>query len=143
MSDPVAAFLAVPAIAVVGVSRTRGFGTTALHALRAKGWRCFPVNAAADDVHGERCFRSLAALPERVGAALVVVPPTSSAWVLEECARLGIRNVWLQPGAESPDALRVARERGLSVVHGECVLMHAKPRGIHRLHRWVRDLRAR
>jgi hypothetical protein len=59
------------------------------------------------------------------------------------CARLVIDHVWLQQGAESEEAIRVAAASGIALVHGECVLMHAQPRGIHFLHRWIRDLRAR
>jgi predicted CoA-binding protein len=140
MRDRIESFLRQPAIAVVGVSRTKGFGNTAL---RAKGYRAFPVNAAADELAGERCWRSLAALPEPVGAALVTVPPACSALVVAECARQGIRHVWLQQGAESAEAVRLGEEAGLALVHHACVLMYAQPRGIHRLHRWIHDRRAR
>jgi predicted CoA-binding protein len=138
MTADIAAFLSEPAIAVVGVSRSaRGFGATALRLLRAKGWRCFAVNPFADGLDGERCYPSLSALQDRVNAALVVVPPASSPAVVAECAVAGIRKVWLQRGAECPEALRVAAEHGLSVVAGECILMFAQPRGVHLLHRWI------
>ena len=69
------AFLAEPALAVVGVSRSgKGFGNAAARELRRKGYRVYPVNPQADLVDGERCYRSLAGLPERVGAVLIVVP---------------------------------------------------------------------
>jgi predicted CoA-binding protein len=124
---------------VVGVSRGRGFANAALKTLRARGYRCYPVNAAADEVHGEECFRSLADLPERPGAALVVVAPSASAAVVAECARLGIRHVWLQQGAQSEAALAAGAAAGLELVHHACVLMYAAPRGVHRLHRWFHD----
>jgi predicted CoA-binding protein len=76
-----------------------------------------------------------------VGAALIVVPPARSRSLVQECVRLGIRNVWLQQGAESPEAVREARDAGLDCVARECVLMYAHPRGIHRLHRWIHDWR--
>jgi predicted CoA-binding protein len=136
-------FLREPAVAVVGVSRTRGFANGALRTLRARGYRVYPVNREADAVEGEPCHRSLAAVPERVGAALVVVPPARAVEVVAECGRLGIRHVWLQQGSESPEAIRLAGELGIALVHGACVLMYAGPRGVHRLHRWIHDLRAR
>jgi uncharacterized protein len=143
MRGSIDAFLAEPAIAVVGVSRTRGFANGALRALRERGYRVYPVNARADAVEGERCFRRLDDLPERVGAALVVVPPSEAASVVSDCARLGIRRVWLQQGASSDGALAFADAHGLDLVHDRCILMYASPRGAHRLHRWVRQLRGR
>jgi predicted CoA-binding protein len=73
----------------------------------------------------------------------VVVPPAQAVEVVQECGRLGIRHVWLQQGSESPEAIRLAGELGIALVHGACVLMYAGPRGVHRLHRWIHDLRAR
>lgn len=143
MTPAIETFLAERAIAVVGVSRRKGFANNALRALRRAGYRVFPVNEAADEVMGERCYRSLAAVPETVGAALIVVPPQRSAEIVRECASLGIRNVWLQQGAESPDALRAAQDADLECISRECVLMYAGPRGIHRLHRWIHDRRSR
>jgi predicted CoA-binding protein len=143
MRAAIESFLSEQAVAVVGVSRTRGFGNSALRALRDRGWRAYAVNASADSVQGGPCFRSLDALPERPGAVLVVVPPDRSAAVVSDCARLGIRHVWLQQGSECDEAIRAAGAAGISLVHHACVLMYAAPRGIHRLHRWIHDLRAR
>ena len=132
------AFLAEPAIAVVGVSRSgKGFGNAAVRELRRKGYRIHPVNPQADLVDGERCYRSLAELPEPVGAVLVVVPPEQALTVVREAARAGIRRVWLQQGAESPLVTLACDELGLDVIAGECILMFAKPTGVHNAHRWV------
>ena len=48
--------------------------------------------------------------------------------------------MWLQQGAESPAAIRVGAELGVKVVAGECILMFARPTGIHRAHRWLRQI---
>ena len=132
------AFLAEPAIAVVGVSRSgKGFGNMAARALRQKGYRVYPVNPNADLVDGERCYRSLAELPEPARAVLVVVPPEQALGVVREAASAGIRRVWLQQGAESPVVILACAELGLDAVAGECILMFAKPTGVHKAHRWV------
>ena len=132
------AFLAEPALAVVGVSRSgKGFGNVAARELRRKGYRVYPVNPQADVVDGERCYRSLAALPEPVGGVLVVVPPEQGIDVVRQAAAAGIRRVWLQQGAESPRLKHVCAELGLETVAGECVLMFASPTGVHKAHQWV------
>jgi predicted CoA-binding protein len=48
--------------------------------------------------------------------------------------------VWLQQGAQSIEALNVCDRLGVEVVAGECILMFAKPTGIHRAHRFVCDI---
>jgi uncharacterized protein len=139
--EDVEAILSERRIAVVGVSRTKGFGTYALRTLRERGWDALPVNAHADEIAGERCHRSLAELPEPPGAVLAVVPPAETERVVSECARLGIRKLWIQQGAESALALKRAEAAGMTVVAGACILMYAEPRGLHRLHRWLHDRR--
>jgi uncharacterized protein len=135
------AFLREPAMAVVGVSRSgKGFGNAAARELRHKGYRIYPVNPHADVVAGERCYRSFADLPESVRAVLVVVPPDEALCVVREASRAGIRRVWLQQGAEAPFVTLACEELGLDVVAGECILMFAKPTGVHRAHRWVWQL---
>jgi predicted CoA-binding protein len=143
MRPGVEEFLAERRVAVVGVSRGRGFGNAALRELRRRGYEVLPVNAAADCVEGERCWRSLAELPEKPGAVLVVVPPDQAVKVVAECARLGISRVWLQQGSESPEAVALAQAHGVGLVHGACILMYANPGSIHRCHRWVERVRGR
>ena len=135
------AFLDNPSIAVVGVSRSgRGFGNAACRSLRTQGYRVYPVNWSAPTVDGIRCYSRLSELPERVNAVLVVVPPPQAVDVIRDAAAAGIRHVWLQQGAESPGALRLGAELGLDVVAGECILMFARPTGIHKAHRWLRQV---
>ena len=74
------AFLARPAIAIAGVSRSgKKFGNLAWRELRAKGYRVHAIHPSADVIDGERCYRTFADLPEPVDALLVVVPPSDGA----------------------------------------------------------------
>jgi predicted CoA-binding protein len=133
------AFLAEPAVAVVGVSRSGAkFGNLAVRELRAKGYRVYPIHPGATSIGGVPCYSRLEDLPERIGAMLVVVPPSAAEQVVRDAASAGIRHVWLQQGAESPAVLSICRELGIDVVSGECVLMFAHPTGYHNAHRWLR-----
>ena len=133
------AFLAHPAIAIVGVSRSgKKFGNIARRTLRDKGYRVYPIHPSAPVIDGDRCYARFADLPERVAAALIVVPPDRARRVVEDAAAAGIRHVWLQQGAESVEAEIAGDKLGLNVICGECILMFADPKGIHKAHRWVR-----
>ena len=136
-------FLAQKTLAIVGVSRTgKKFGNAILRDLTKLGYRLLPVHPEAAEVDGHRAYPSFAALPEPAGGVIIVVPPAQAESVVKAAADHGIRRVWLQQGAESPAAVRFCEENGISVVHGECVLMFLKPSTswIHGAHRWVWDL---
>jgi len=134
----VQAFINEPAIAVVGVSRSGGkFGNFARRELQSKGYRVYPIHPSATEIDGARCYPSFAALPERVNAALVVVPPFKAAAVVRDAAAAGVHHLWLQQGAESAEVLKLCEQLGLGVVAGECVLMFAQPTSYHLVHRWI------
>lgn len=137
MTNDKEAFVAEKSLAIVGVSRTRGFGNTLFKHLKRKGYRVFPVNARAETVEGEPCYRRLDDLPEPVGGVVTVVPPAETEKVAQDCARLGIRRMWMQQGSESPAAIALCRDRGITEVHGECLLMHTAAGFPHSIHRWV------
>jgi len=137
-------FLSHQALAIVGVSRSgKKFGNYALRALRTRGYRVYPIHPTADTLEGERCYRHFRDLPEPVTAAVVVVPPVQAVDVIREAADAGVRDVWLQQGAESDVVLAACREAGVEPVAGKCILMFAQPTGPHRVHRWLHDIRRR
>ena len=136
-------FLAQKTLAIAGVSRSgKKFGNMILKDLPRLGYRLLPIHPEAAEVGGVRAYPSFAALPEPVGGVIVVVPPAQAERVVKEAAAQGIRRVWLQQGAESPEAVKFCEENGISVVHGECVLMYPKPSSswVHGAHRWVWEL---
>jgi uncharacterized protein len=132
-------FAAQRTLAVVGVSRQgKKFGNYALRELAGRGYRVFPVHPQAETLEGERCYRSLRQLPEPVGGVLISVPPGETEQVVRDAAAAGIRRVWMQQGAASPEAIRFCQEHGIQEVHGECILMFASPvKSVHNLHRWL------
>ena len=132
-------FIGEKSLAIVGVSRHgKKFGNTILKELSAKGYAMFPVHPEADSVDGVKAYPSLSSLPEKVGGAIVCVPPAKSTQVVKDAAAHGIRRIWLQQGAESPEAIAFCDEQGLSVVHGHCILMFAEPAALpHRIHGWI------
>ena len=136
-------FLAQKTLAIVGVSRSgKKFGNAILKDLTKLGYRLLPVHPEAGEIDGVRAFPSFAALPEPVGGVIVCVPPDRAEHVVKEAAAHGVRRVWLQQGAGSAEAIKFCQKSGISVVHGECVLMYPKPTTswIHGAHRWVWDL---
>jgi len=137
MNQAIQDFVNGKRIAVVGVSRDGAkFGNTAFTELAARGYQVFAVHPTAQEIAGTRCYPNLTALRGQVDGALVIVSPQQAVPVLREAASIGLKNVWLQQGAESPEALALARDLGLNLVARKCVLMYASPvRSFHAWHR--------
>ena len=137
-------FLAQSHLGLVGASRSgRKFGNTVLRELTRKGYRVTVVHREASEIDGASCCSSVSELPDDVGGLVVVVPPAQTEKVVRDAAAAGVRNIWMQQGAESGRAVELCREHGINEVHGECILMFAQPAGIHRVHRWLWGLLGR
>jgi len=137
-------FLAQQTLALAGVSRSgKKFGNKVLEDLTGKGYDILPVHPVAAEIGGVPCFPSLADLPLEAGGLVLVVPPPQTEHLVREARETGIARVWMQPGAESDDAIQFCGEHGIDVVFGECIMMHADPKGIHKAHRWLRGVLGR
>ena len=101
-------------VAVVGASSNRAkFGNRALRAFRQQGFTVIPIHPHAAEVEGLKAYASVLDVPGTVDMVSLYVPPEVGLRVIEEIARKGIAEVWLNPGAES-DAL-IARARTLQI----------------------------
>ncbi len=130
-------FLSQKRFAVIGVSRKKTkFGRMVYSDLKKKGYQLFPINPQAETIEGDPCYPNLDSLPQPVDGAIFVVPPVETETMVQEAASHNIPRIWMQQGSESEEAIRFCHEKGISVIHGECILMFAEPAGfIHRLHR--------
>jgi predicted CoA-binding protein len=101
-------------VAVIGASNNRQkFGNRAVRAFQQQGYTVIPINPHETNVEGLKTYASVLDVPGPVDMASFYVPPEIGEQVIEEIARKGITEVWLNPGAES-DAL-VARARSLNI----------------------------
>jgi uncharacterized protein len=92
-------------VAVIGASTDRSkFGNKAVRAFRNHGDEVVPINPSEAEVEGLKAYRSVLDVPGAIDMATFYVPPKVGEAVIEEVARKGIREVWLNPGADS-DAL--------------------------------------
>jgi len=135
-------FLSQKKLAVIGVSRdAKQFANFAYRFLKTHGYAVYPINPNAKQVEGDRCYPNIKSLPERVDAALVILPPEKTMEVLPEIAGAGIEHVWLQQQTDSPQAIQFCKDRKINVVYGECIMMFSEPLAFpHRLHRWGKKL---
>lgn len=149
LSDAVNDFLAQNRIAVVGVSRTATKPANfVFRKLRDTGYEVFPVNIAATEVEGARCYPDLKSIPGGVTAVVVCTPPLAAESVVRECVALGISHVWLHrsfgAGSASDGAMRLAREAGIALIPAGCPAMFCEPVDVaHKFCRWFLSLTGR
>jgi uncharacterized protein len=137
---PLSEFLTPQTVAVAGVSRSgRKMGNLIFDALRARGYRVVPVNPAAEQIAGERCYPDIRSIPVPVDAVVTAVRPAETARIVREALAAGVRRIWLNRGSVSDEAVQLCKDGGVAFVRGECLLMYAVPvRGIHGVHRTMR-----
>ena len=101
-------------VAVIGASSNRNkFGNRAVRAFQQRGDTVVPINPHEAEVEGLRCYASVLDVPGAIDMASFYVPPEIGLRVIDEVARKGIPEVWLNPGAES-DAL-IARAKAVHI----------------------------
>jgi predicted CoA-binding protein len=135
-------FLSAETIALVGASRNKKkFGNQVLTELKSKGLKVIPVHPEAREIEGLECVASVNDLPSDVNHLFVAVAKNKTAGIVEAAAEKGIKNVWIQQMSETPEAIKVAEEKGMDLITKRCIFMYADPvKGVHKFHRTLNKL---
>ena len=108
-------------IAVVGASRDPDkAGGSVPEGLQQRGFRIIPVNPFADVLFGERVYRSLAEVPEKVDLVDVFRPAADAPEIARQAVAIGAKALWLQLDIRSDEARTIAESAGLDYVEDEC-----------------------
>ena len=107
----------MPAVAVIGASSARHkFGNKAVRAYLRQGWTVYPVNPRESVIEGLPSFPTVSAIPGPVDRASLYLLPEIGIGLLEEIQRKGIRELWVNPGAESDALIARAEQLGLEPI---------------------------
>jgi predicted CoA-binding protein len=97
-------------VAVIGASSNpRKFGYRAVRAFRRQGYTVIPINPNEAAVDGLKTYGSVLDVAEPIDMATFYVPPEVGEKVIIDVAKKGIPEVWLNPGSESAELVRLAR----------------------------------
>jgi predicted CoA-binding protein len=104
-------------VAVIGASNNRRkYGNKAVRAFEQQGYSVIPVNPHETVVEGHRAYKSVLDIPGEIDMATVYVPYDQGLLVIEELARKGVAEVWLNPGADDDVVVERGRALGLTVI---------------------------
>ena len=121
-------------VAVVGASRRRdSIGFALLHNLIVHEFSgaIFPVNPHAAVIHSLKCYPAVAAIPDPVDLAVIVVPRAQVAAAVDDCLAAGVRGLVVitagfsetgEPGAGMERELRRrVRQAGVRMIGPNCM----------------------
>jgi predicted CoA-binding protein len=116
--------------AVIGVSKNpEKYGHRVFKDLLGAGWEAYPVNPKEDEILGQKVYPKLSNIDKKIDMVIFVVPPQVTLEVLNEVEKLDIKNVWLQPGSESPEAIEYCKKNEINCIHDACIMIERKSDG--------------
>ncbi len=109
-------------VAVVGCSPKPGRDSHRVAKyLIEKGYEVVPVNPAAEEILGRKCYPDLRSIPGKIDIVNVFRAPEHAPTVAEEAVAVGAECLWLQQGIAHDGAARRADAAGLYVVQDRCI----------------------
>ena len=104
-------------VAVIGASSNRSkFGNKALRAFEHQGYRVIPINPTEREIEGHKAYPSVLDVPGTIDVATVYVPPAAGVAVMDDLAKKGIGEIWLNPGADAHPVVARAKALGLKPI---------------------------
>lgn len=135
-------FLSANEFAIAGVSRNnQHFGYRVFSELLAKGYTLYPLNPHAESIDDRKCYNQVRDLPSHLTHLYIVTPSGSTGQIMKDAIARGFKHIWIQQKSDTPEAIEMAKQNGINLVYGECILMHAEPvKSFHKFHRFMRKI---
>ena len=109
-------------VAVVGLSaqwhRPSHF---AAKYMQEHGYRVIPVNPMYEEILGEKCYKSLRDIPDKVDVVDCFRKSAEIPSLADDAIAIGAKVLWMQLGVANAAARAKAEAAGLEVVENRCV----------------------
>lgn len=129
-SDPITDLLQrSKTIAVVGLSCNPlrpSHGVSAY--MQSHGYRIVPVNPNIDECLGQKAYRSLLEVPEKIDIVNIFRRSEFVEEVVDQAIKLKVPAVWMQEEVIHEKAAAKARQAGIFVVMDRCILKEHRGR---------------
>ena len=112
----------VKTIAVVGLSPDPdrpSYGVS--KAMQGFGYTIVPVHPVAQEILGAKAYPRLADIPFPIDLVNVFRQAEHLDGVVDECLKLGLKNIWIQEGIVNEPAAFKALQSGMNVVMDCCI----------------------
>jgi len=106
-----------PTVAIIGASADRSkFGNKSIRAHLRAGYDVYPVNPKEETIEGLKCYKTVLDVPAALDRISLYLPPAVGVKVLDGIAKKGCQELWVNPGAESPELIEKAHALGLNAI---------------------------
>jgi len=89
--------------------------------MQEHGYRVIPVNPTYDAILGEKCYKSVRDIPEKVYIVDCFRKSAEIPAIAEDAIAIGAKVLWMQLGVHNAEARAKAEAAGLEVVEDRCV----------------------
>jgi predicted CoA-binding protein len=114
-----------PTVAIVGASTDRSkFSNKSIHAHLRAGYDVYPVNPKEEMIEGLTCYKSVLDIPVTLNRISLYLPPAVGVKILDDIAKKGCKELWVNPGAESAELMSKAESLKLNAIYA-CSYMDA------------------
>jgi len=118
-------------ITVIGASRAKEKPAYYVpEHMQSHGWRIIPVNPFAEEILGEKVYRNLDEVPEKVGLVDVFRPSDRTPDIARQAVGAGATALWLQLHIASAETRQIAEDAGLLYVEDRCLIIEQRRLGL-------------
>ena len=108
--------------AVVGVTKKKErYGYKIWKILKEHDYKVYGVSPNYDEIEGDKLYKTISDLPEKVDVVDMVVSPKIGMEILDKIKEAGIRYVFFQPGTYNDEIIKKAKELELEYLTDDCV----------------------
>lgn len=118
-----------PGIALVGATNdTKKYGNIIFKDLTKKNYTVYAVNPRATTVDNQKAYHTLEELKseKNIGLVVYVIPPKFTLESLKIANQLGLKKVWIQPGAGNEEVRSYLNENGFEYLMDACVMVQTR-----------------
>jgi predicted CoA-binding protein len=95
--------------------------------MQEHGYRVIPVNPMYEEVLGEKCYKSVRDIPDKVDIVDCFRKSAEIPSLADDAIAIGANVLWMQLGVRNAEARAKAEAAGLQVVEDRCVkIEHAR-----------------
>jgi len=110
-------------VVIIGASTNPDrYAFKAMQRLQDHGYKAIPVNPAFNEVLGERCYASIADVPQPIDTVTLYLGSPRSTPLIQGILKAKPRRIICNPGAENFELEKAASARGIEVVY-DCTLV--------------------
>ena len=94
--------------------------------MQQKSYKIIPVNPSADEIIGEKTYKSLSEIKETVDIVNIFRPSIEVLEIVREAIKIHPKVIWMQLGIINKEAAKLAEENGILVVMDKCLKIEYK-----------------